>query len=1146
MPQEFVARNGIVAQNNSIVSGSLTISGSVIVTGSIISTVTPLVSGSSQIVYSGLTGIPSGIISGSAQLPSGIVSGSVQIVNLGFATTSSVITASSVRKVDTFTATTNQSTFTASQGYSVGLIDVYVNGSKLAAADYVATNGTTVVLNVAAEGGETVELYAYFQALNSNNALRTVTTRTATASQTLFTGITYTQGLIEVYYNGSRLSESEYTATNGTSVTLSTAANVNDILDFIAYNYTVGAFVGLSGTGTANYLPKYASTSSLTNSSIIDNSGTVTINGSLNVTGSINGTSLSSFKQTGSLTNAVIISDPTQVAQSPIPKYLWHDMIAFGRFSPVFQTSTDGVSYSASTLNNELFAQKENQSIQVANGTSVVSARWIWTGVAWIGPNAHGLWLVIGHTYQVSSASKTVVFETSSDNVNWTVRHTSSNSFNIESPWSHVTNFGGDNYARLTITTSNSQSINLSCIKLLSSRWGNQGLGSEIEFPYNWDGNKNITASAKLSITTVSNSTGDFLTINGSTGEVQKRTAAQVYSDIGVSVSTGSNTFNGNQTINGNLVVTGSLTAQQFIVSSSVTYMTTSFASGSHKFGDSSDDTHQFTGSVLISGSIGTTGNVGVGGASSGTYGKLSVLGGISIKDDNNAKLEIGRYSSGSPNSYIKLGTNSNSLRFTNAGDLADIMELTNSGSLGLGVTPSAWYTGGGYKVLQIGAGMSFDSGNDFRARMASNAYVNTSGDWVYLNTSFATNYIQTSGQHIWQTAPSGTSGNTISFTTAMTLDSTGRLGIGVTPTQKLEVSGNIKSTGTMVMSSPFAFRNKIQNGDMRIDQRYNGAGISNTDGAFVLDRFRAWNAFGGAASWNFSRSTVAPPGFSNSLSVTSTTGVAIQSGNYAGIRHQIEGLNTYDLAWGTASAKNITVSFWVRSSVTGTYGFTIRNGNTNNYGYVSAYTISSANTWTYITLNIPGPTSGTWATDYLPSLNCIWDLGAGTSYSYAAGSWINASEILGLTGGVKFFTNSSATYYLTGVQLEVGDVATPFETKPYSTELSLCQRYFRMIANGNDQVVLGGWSFNSTTQMETDYMSPVQMRDAPTLEQTATMYRINSAGLNNNFTSTVGTIISGINGGRLSYNLTGGVAGQGVLMRVYQNGGYIGLSAEI
>jgi hypothetical protein len=562
--------------------------------------------------------------------------------------------------------------------------------------------------------------------------------------------------------------------------------------------------------------------------------------------------------------------------------------------------------------------------------------------------------------------------------------------------------------------------------------------------------------------------------------------------------TTGSNGFNGSQSITGSLTVTGQVIAQTLNVqqvTSSIVY-----SSGSNIFGNSVSNTQSLTGSVGISGSlsvngvgtfsgtlsgtsatfngsisdrvimtrtsigsyhlaISTTnrfsiydpladaerisitsgGNVGIGTNSvSGTYEKLAVAGGISIKDNTNAKLEIGRYNtSGAQNSYIKLGANSNSLRFTNNTDIADIMELTNS--------------------------------------------------------------------------------------------------------------GNLSVTGTVVMNSPFAFRNKIHNGDMRIDQRYNGGGISNTDGVFMVDRFRAWNAFGGAASWNFSRSTVAPPGFSNSLSVTSTTGVPIQTGNYAGIRHAIEGLNTYDLAWGTASAKNITVSFWVRSSITGTYGFTIRNGNTNNYGYVSAYTISSANTWTYITLNIPGPTSGTWATDNLPSLTCIWDLGAGTLYSHAAGSWISASEILGLTGGVKFFTNSSATYYLTGVQLEVGDVATPFETKPYSIELSLCQRYFRMIANGNEQVILGGWQFNSTTQMETDYMSPVQMRDAPTLEQTATLFRVNSAGLNSNFTSSLGEVgISGINGGRVSYNVTGAVAGQGALMRIYENGGYVGLSAEI
>ena len=461
--------DSIITETNS----GIGISGSLSITGSIISTVTPLVSGSSQISYTGITNIPSGIISGSSQLPSGIVSssaqtianlpagtvsgsaqvsyvglsnipsgiisgsaqlpsglvsgssqisytgitnvpsnivsGSSQIINLGFATTSSVITASSVRNVDTFTATTNQSTFTSSQGYSVGLMDVYVNGSKLAAADYVATNGTTVVLNVAAEGGETVELYAYFQALNSNNALRTITTATATASQTVFTGITYTQGLIEVYYNGSRLSASEYTATNGTSVTLSTAANVGDILDFIAYNYTVGAFVGLSGTGTANYLPKYASTSSLTNSSIIDNSGAVTINGTLVVTGT------------------TLVSGSSQIS-----------------YTGLSNIPSGIVSGSAQTIAN------------LPSGT-------------------------------VSGSAQVDVMSTT-----------------------------------------------------------------------------NITRLA----------------------------------------TTGSNTFQGLQTINGNLVVTGSLTAQQFIVSSSVTYMTTSFASGSTKFGDSIDDTHQFTGSLRVSGSV--------------------------------------------------------------------------------------------------------------------------------------------------------------------------------------------------------------------------------------------------------------------------------------------------------------------------------------------------------------------------------------------------------------------------------------------------------------------------------------------------------------------------------------------------------------
>ncbi len=390
---------------------------------------------------------------------------------------------------------------------------------------------------------------------------------------------------------------------------------------------------------------------------------------------------------------------------------------------------------------------------------------------------------------------------------------------------------------------------------------------------------------------------------------------------------------------------------------------------------------------------ISSEGNVGIGtNTPSNTYGRLTVAGtGISIEDDGNAKLQIGRYSSTACNAYVKMGNNACSLRFTNNTDLTDLVVIEKGGNVGVGTT---------------------------------------------------------------------------------------------TPSQKLEVSGNTKVNGTVVMNSPFIFRNKIHNGDMRIDQRYNGATISNTEGTRPVDRYIIYNQI--ASNWSTQRSTVAPPGFANSLLATSTTGGSIGAGSYGGIRHQIEGLNTLDLAWGTASAKNITVSFWVRSSVTGTYGFTIRNGNTNNYGYVSAYTISSANTWTYITLNIPGPTSGTWATDNLPSLNCIWDLGAGTSYSQAAGSWISASEILGLTGGVKFFTNSSATYYLTGVQLEIGDVATPFEFLPYDVQLRQAQRYFQKWGNGvmfqAGQLGQVGGAYDFFKMIGGGVFGGGEMRDTPTI----------------------------------------------------------------
>jgi hypothetical protein len=227
----------------------------------------------------------------------------------------------------------------------------------------------------------------------------------------------------------------------------------------------------------------------------------------------------------------------------------------------------------------------------------------------------------------------------------------------------------------------------------------------------------------------------------------------------------------------------------------------------------------------------------------------------------------------------------------------------------------------------------------------------------------------------------------------------------------------------------------------MIVDQRNDGSAI--TSDGYPTDRFIITTA---GANLTNQRSHVAPTGFTSSLGVTVGTGVAMVAGNYVSLRHGIEGTNITDLAWGTANAKNVTLSFWVRSSLTGSFGVALRNDPTNNYGYVASYSVPTANTWTYVTTTIPGPTSGTWGTDSFCGIRLIWDLGVGTSYSIAAGTWTSQVEILGLTGGVKLKATTGATFYVTGIQLEVGNVATPFEHRPTPVEELLCKRYYEKI----------------------------------------------------------------------------------------------------
>jgi hypothetical protein len=234
-------------------------------------------------------------------------------------------------------------------------------------------------------------------------------------------------------------------------------------------------------------------------------------------------------------------------------------------------------------------------------------------------------------------------------------------------------------------------------------------------------------------------------------------------------------------------------------------------------------------------------------------------------------------------------------------------------------------------------------------------------------------------------------------------------------------------------------FRNRIINGDMRIDQRNAGASVTLTDGVYSLDRWRGVATQTSKAT--VVQSTTAAAGFSNSLLVTSSSAYSITSGDIFAIQQRIEGFNFSDFGWGAAGAQTVTLSFWVRSSLTGTFGGAVLNS-AQNRSYPFSFTISSANTFEYKTVTIAGDTSGTWigSTNGIGAILCF-GLGAGSTYSGTAGAWAGAAYY-SATGAVSVVGTSGATFYITGVQLEAGSVATPFERRPYGTELMLCQRY--------------------------------------------------------------------------------------------------------
>jgi len=270
--------------------------------------------------------------------------------------------------------------------------------------------------------------------------------------------------------------------------------------------------------------------------------------------------------------------------------------------------------------------------------------------------------------------------------------------------------------------------------------------------------------------------------------------------------------------------------------------------------------------------------------------------------------------------------------------------------------------------------------------------------------------------------------------------------------------------------------RNRIINGAMVIDQRNAGASVTPTTigSTYTLDRWVATNAQSSKYSVQQSSTVPSGQGFSNSLLVTSLSAYTIGASDYFYMVQYVEGFNAADLMWGTSSALSATLSFWIRSSLTGTFVVAVRSGS-DDAAYPATYTINAANTWEKKTITIPGPTTGTFGTTNGRGFGFWFSLGSGSNFNSTANVW-GAGGALSVSGSQNIVANNGATWYLTGVQLEVGSVATPFEREIYSNTLAKCQRYLPSFSYaGGANPYIGSGMAGSTTSAY--YVIPYMVR---------------------------------------------------------------------
>jgi len=304
---------------------------------------------------------------------------------------------------------------------------------------------------------------------------------------------------------------------------------------------------------------------------------------------------------------------------------------------------------------------------------------------------------------------------------------------------------------------------------------------------------------------------------------------------------------------------------------------------------------------------------------------------------------------------------------------------------------------------------------------------------------------------------------------------------------------------------SPFGFRNRIINGQMVIDQRNAGASVTANDNIFGADRWKYTMV--ASSKGTTQQSTTAPAGFSTSLLFTSSAATSVGSSDYYWVDTRIEGNNLSDMGFGTAAASSFTMSFWVRSSLTGTFGGSFENS-ASNRSYPFSYTISAANTWEQKTVTVAGDTSGTWLTNNGVGLRVIFSLGVGSTRQGTANAWASA-DYQSPSGCVNVVGTSGATFYITGVQLEKGSTATSFDYRLYGTELVLCERYYQKITGVTCGTGTSGSDCGASVMFKTE------MRAGPSVGLTApfSITRFNIA----DFTQSSASVAIGSGGTRVT-----------------------------